>query len=322
MPNKQIDREVRSLHVFCTNKKKGCEWQGEVNDIDHHLERSNGCQFEDVKCPNDCKMILQRQYLTSHVEDECVHRKVDCQYCHITGEYQYIEGEHKEQCYKFPVPCPNKCEANNVPHEDINAHITVCPMQLVTCSNDCGITLQRQYIDTHIETECPCRIVNCQYCNIRGAYQIIEGEHKDQCPKFPMACPNKCEINSVPRDNLEEHIKMCPFDLIQCEYHIVGCEERMACKDKKKHNKEKMEDHLFFTTCQLINAQHNVGGSQVKSREELTANITQTGKEIATSLEYLIKTQLDSVRMIDRLVQQTEKRSHNKSRNNISTREI
>ena len=45
VPNKQVDRAIRSLHVFCTNKDKGCEWQGEVNDIINHLENSDGCQF-------------------------------------------------------------------------------------------------------------------------------------------------------------------------------------------------------------------------------------------------------------------------------------
>ena len=32
VPNKQVDRKIRSLHMFCTNKKKGCDWQGELND--------------------------------------------------------------------------------------------------------------------------------------------------------------------------------------------------------------------------------------------------------------------------------------------------
>ena len=89
IPNKQVDRTIRSLRVFCTNKEKGCEWQGEVNDIINHLGNSDGCQFEDVTCSNDCGKCLQRQYLTGHVEDERVRRKVDCQYCHITGEHRF-----------------------------------------------------------------------------------------------------------------------------------------------------------------------------------------------------------------------------------------
>ena len=221
MPHKQADRAIRSLHVFCTNKENGCEWQGEVNDIVNHLGNSDGCQFEDETCSNDCGKCLQRQYMTGHVEDECVRRKVDCQYCHITGEHQFIEGEHKEQCPKFPIACPNKCEADNIPHEDIDEHRKVCPLEEVTCPNDCEMTLQRQYLTTHVKMECRRLKVDCQYCHITGERQFIEGEHKEQCPKFPIACPNNCEVSSVPRDDVEEHMKMCPLELIQCPLELI-----------------------------------------------------------------------------------------------------
>ncbi|XP_065888341.1 TNF receptor-associated factor 3-like [Dysidea avara] len=307
--NRQADRAIRSLHVFCTNKEKGCEWQGEVNDIINHLGNSGSCQFEDVTCSNDCGKCLQRQYLTGHVEDECVRRKVDCQYCHITGEHQFIEGEHKEQCPKFPIVCPNKCEADNIPREDIDEHRKMCPLEEVTCPNDCGMTLQQQYLTTHVKMECRRLKVDCQYCHITGEHQFIEGEHKEQCPKFPIACPNKCEVGSVPRDDVEEHIKMCPLELIQCEYHVVGCEERMARKDQKKHNKEKMEEHLSFTTRQLTNTQHNLANSQVEAvenKDKLTTKITQTGKDLATTKQHLS----NAVKTIDQLIQrlkQTER---------------
>ena len=32
-PNKQNERLIKSLAVFCTNKGKGCDWQGEVGMI-------------------------------------------------------------------------------------------------------------------------------------------------------------------------------------------------------------------------------------------------------------------------------------------------
>ncbi|XP_065916952.1 TNF receptor-associated factor 3-like [Dysidea avara] len=309
MPNKQADRTVRSLHVFCTNKEKGCEWQGEVNNIVGHVTNSDGCQFEEVICPNGCGMCVQRKYLSSHVEDECVCRMVDCQYCHITGEHQFIEGEHKEQCPKFPIACPNKCKVDNIPREDIDEHKKMCPLEEVTCPNNCGATLQRQYIHTHIKMECPRLKVECQHCHITGEQQFIEGEHKEQCPKFPIACPNRCEVGSVPRDDVEEHKEMCPLELVQCEYHVVGCEKRMARKDQKKHNKEKMEEHLSFTTHQLTKAQHNLVSSQVEavnSREELTAKTTQIGKDLATTKQQFTSTQIDTVKTIDRLIQRLQ----------------
>ena len=115
---------------------------------------------------------------------------------------------------------------------------------------------------THIKMEC---LLECQHCHITGEQQCIKGEHKEQCPKFSIVCPNKCEVGSVPRDEVEEHKKMCPLEVIQCEYYVVGCKDRMAHKDQKKHNKEKMEEHLSFTTHRLINAQHNLTSSQVEA---------------------------------------------------------
>jgi len=51
----------------------------------------------------------------------------------------------------------------------------------------------------------------------------------------------KCEIDKVPRDDIKEHMKICPFELIQCEYHELGCKERIVRKDQAKHNKEQSD---------------------------------------------------------------------------------
>jgi len=190
LPNKLSDREIRRLHVICTNNERGCEWQGELNDINDHLANRgrNGCQFEDVSCSNDCGKMLQRQYLTSHVE-----------------------------------------------------------------------------------TECPRRKVNCQYCCISGEHQLIDGEHKEQCPKFPLSCPNKCEVGSVPREDMEAHRKECPLEIVQCYYHNVGCEERMMHKRKKEHEQEKMEEHLSMTKRRLTDTQQELTDtkSQLSNAVEL-----------------------------------------------------
>ena len=130
MINKQIDREIRSLHIYC---EKGCEWQGELNDISNHLRNSDGCQFEEVKCSNECGKVIQRQYQTSHIETECPHRRINCQYCHDIGEYQFIEGQHKEECPKLPLPCPNKCEVESILREDMEAHRKECPLEMIKC---------------------------------------------------------------------------------------------------------------------------------------------------------------------------------------------
>jgi len=112
--NMQANKTVKSLHVFCSNMEKGCEWQGEVNDIINHLKtNSDGCQFEEVTCTNHCGKDFQRQHLTSHLESGCLRRKINCQFCHIIGEQQFIEGEHEKLCPKFLTPCPKKSGKND-----------------------------------------------------------------------------------------------------------------------------------------------------------------------------------------------------------------
>ena len=165
----------------------------------------------------------------------------------------------------------------------IDEHRKMCPLE-ITCPNDCGRILQQQSLTTHVKMECPRLKIDCQYCHIEGEH---EGEHKEQYPKFSITCPNKCEVDRVPRDVVEEHMKMCPLELIQCEYHVVGCEERMACKDQKKHNKEKMEEHLSCTTRQLSNTQYSA-------------------QNLSINYQSLTCTQLDTVQTIDKLIQRLQ----------------
>ena len=192
--NKQIDREIKSLHIYCTNKGKGCKWQGELNDISNHLGNSDGCQFEGLKCSNECGKTIERRYLTSHVETVCPCRKVNCQYCHDTGEHQFIEGQHKEECRKRPLPCPNKCQ-----------------------------------------------------------------------------------VGSVPREDLERHLISCHSELIQCEYYNVGCKVKIARKDREKHIKERIEDHLMMTQATLVEVE---GKMSVKFESMLSEVKAETEKKI------------------------------------------
>ena len=210
-PNKAVDREIKSLYVYCTNKVMGCEWQGELNDINNHLGNSIGCQFEKVKCFNECGKMIERRYLTIHDETECPRRKVNCQYCNDTGEHQFIEGQHKEEC-----------------------------------------------------------------------------------PKLPLPCPNQCEVESVPREDMEAHRKECPLEMIQCEYYSVGCEVRMARKDQEKHKKENMEEHLMKTHCKLTDNTNQLANtlqriSILEASMHLTMDILTRTTAIESSLGWSTK---------------------------------
>ena len=242
VPNKQIYREVRSLQIFCTNKVKGCMWQGEVSTIGSHLEHSDGCQFETVNCFNECGMWMQRQYLPNHVDIECPQHIIKCQYCSIKGKRQFITETHGKECPKFPLSCPNGCGIYNIPREDIDKHRDTCPHENVHCYNLCGKEMQRQYLNHHAEAECPRRTVTCQYCCSLTEHQFID-DHKMHCHKFPLPCPNDCGIEDIPREDIFEHRNTCPLEIIHCtnkcgeemirqqlDYHLEDeCPRRNAC---------------------------------------------------------------------------------------------
>ena len=144
-----------------------------------------------------------------------------------------------------------------------------CQFEEVKCSNECGKMIERRYLTSHVEIECPHHKVNCKYCHDTGEHQFIEGQHKEECPKLPLPCPNKCEVGSVPREDMETHLTSCHSELTQCEYHNVGCKIMMARKDQEKHIKEKMEEHLMMTQAKLVEFEGKLSTVKLKQKKRL-----------------------------------------------------
>ena len=369
-PNYPVDREVRSSHVYCTNKQRGCCWQGEVNDITNHLKSSNGCQFVEVTCSNVCGKVIQRRHVTNHlrnecpyrnvrcqycfvtgkhqfiyglhkkvcskfplpcpnrcevgsvpredmekhkaecqlaevycsnckrkverrhlihhVEAECPRRKVTCQYCHVAGEHRFIDGQHKEVCLKFPLLCPNHCEVGSIPRENMEKHKGECQLEIVSCSNNCGEVFKRRYMINHVMNECLHRTVYCWYCHGMGEHQFIEGHHKKECPRLPLTCPNQCGAESVPREDMEAHRRECPFEMIQCEYHSVGCEVKIARKDRVEHKKEGIEDHLMMTVKKLTTSEKQLADTKLQLNDT-TQDLAIAKVQLAEALQRISK---------------------------------
>ena len=175
--NKQIDRAVRSLHVYCTNEKEGCKWKGEINDIVKHLKC---CQYESVECEN----------------------------------------------------------------------------------SGCDSTVQRQHLKSHMEAGCPYRNVNCQYCDLSGKHWFIAGNHKGECPKVPLPCPNGCEVGTVLRKDVNMHREICNLEVIECEYYDMGCKSKIVRKDIEDHNRENVNEHLRVLKHELADAKKNLTQAQ------------------------------------------------------------
>ena len=65
MIDKEIERQVLSLKVYCNNKQDGCTWIGELRQLERHL---NSCN---VSCKYKCGLCCPRQQMLIHERDEC-----------------------------------------------------------------------------------------------------------------------------------------------------------------------------------------------------------------------------------------------------------
>ena len=109
------------------------------------------------------------------------------------------------------------------------------------CQTECGTTVKHKLLHDHTMSECPCY---CPYCDITAEREVISSEHKEKCHKFPITCPNNCGLGDIPRDCIEEHKKVCPLEMVQCEFHDIGCEVTFPRKDEDNHSIDSVTKHL------------------------------------------------------------------------------
>ena len=148
--NKGVRSEISQLKIKCTNHSEGCEWSGELGDLESHLESDYGCDYVVVPCPNKCRKhttsrcfystvhSMMRKDLYEHLDSECYLRQYHCEYCDRKSTYEAIMGRdggggHQAKCPEAPLMCPNKCGSDSIKRKDMTTHRSQCPQEPVEC---------------------------------------------------------------------------------------------------------------------------------------------------------------------------------------------
>ena len=144
----------------------------------------------------------------------------------------------REIYHEISIYCPNKKEGCSWVGEiaRVDNHLKECE---ISCSK-CKQLVRFSTIKSHLDTECPCY---CTYCDITAEREVISSEHKEKCHKFPITCPNNCGLGDIPRDCMGEHKKVCPLEMVQCEY---GCGAVMARNKVMEHDRERILTHIHI----------------------------------------------------------------------------
>ena len=182
---RQKSRKIGELKVYCPNKQHGCKAVLKMSDYGSHLSAANeeGCVYVKVGCPNDCAAVVFRGEIDAHVQDECPKRIVCCDYCYSEGEHQYIRGEHEEECFDFPVPCPLGCEAE-VLRKDLESHPDTCPLELVECTFSglgCDVEVPRGDLDKHVQSCMPqhMKAVVKSLVTLQAKHEALQESHEE-----------------------------------------------------------------------------------------------------------------------------------------------
>ena len=206
MIDKNVDREIRLLPLYCVNASKGCGWTGALKDLERHIDEGNTtlkkgvCQYQGIPCPLKCGEKIMRKNVLSHKTDLCILRNFSCPYCSISGTFKIVSTKHYPSCQKFPLACPNSCTEGTIPRYKMGIHLDVCPLQPMVCpyaEHGCTATTVRRDLEKHVKDA-----VHSHLDSVKKSFD----NQKEECKKMQK------EIDILKTDNTdlrETQEKMC-----------------------------------------------------------------------------------------------------------------
>ena len=134
--DKRLHRSLYSFKVWCSLREEGCNWSGELGELEAHLNtkpvferRFLGCEYAEVDCFLCHTSSFLRRTLKNHESNLCAFRPYTCEFCQeYKGKYIDVIEEHQPECLSRPVSCPNGC----------------------------GLSLKQCDLENHIENDCKC----------------------------------------------------------------------------------------------------------------------------------------------------------------------
>ena len=161
---------------------------------------------------------------------------------------------------KLVVCCTNSEKGCGWSDELVNLedHVSICEFEEIECHQKCGMMIERPKMDDHLKNECPCRQVACEYCNMSGKHHVIIGQHREQCPKLPLSCPNECGLENIYKNELKDHLRKCPLQKVHCKYRSIGCEAKIVTGGQDEHDEACMKEHFQLMRNELAHTKEEL----------------------------------------------------------------
>ena len=212
---------------------------------------------EELTC-SICMKALREPYMVNCCEQsfckECLskwsRRNSSCPHCRSTDFSTFFRKQMNRKVSELKVYCPNKqhgCKAE-LKISEYDSHLSLtnnrgCSYVKLDCPNECLAKVFRGEMKAHTWVKCPRRVVSCEWCNSKGEYELIAGDHVKTCPSFPVLCPMGCVAKLVHED-LWSHHSTCPLELVPCLFSGLGCKTTVYRKDMDNHIETSTPQHM------------------------------------------------------------------------------
>ena len=177
----------------------------------------------------------------------------------------------------------DKLDVHLEPEQDQCQYVdTMCPL-------NCEQTVQKIKVEQHVKENCINRPYVCKYCGFKAIYNEVVEMHWPECEYVPLQCPNRCGV-TCEREVIEDHMKMCRLEEVECEFNGVGCTDRFVRELEDEHVKEMSHGHLVMTAAALV-----------RVNEELQKKIQTQEKKLLhqdKTFKYLLEEKLQEQKQI------------------------
>ena len=143
--------------VNCHNSKEGCEWEGQLSELDSHLnleptteKQLEGCLFSKIKC-RYCPKVLERLFVDTHQFSECPKRPYECENCEHS--FEDLSQHQSQDCPNAPMTCPNNGKSVAVQHDNHNHDMPVEEQQCEFHTVGCQVELESLVIQERMITQ-------------------------------------------------------------------------------------------------------------------------------------------------------------------------
>ena len=194
--HKKYQPKILALKVHCSLKDRGCEWTGQLQHLDAHLDLTTGdCVYVDVDCPSKCNQKVQKRNVDTHLANHCLNRDYTCPHCSFKATFREV-SEHFEVCRYYPLACPNRCGAS-FERDVLEDHLNMCGQQKLQCEFSyagCGAEFIRDDQKQHMEQNTQKHLALVAAATLKFSQeqqQTFERKSKEQQQWFEMKLAEK-----------------------------------------------------------------------------------------------------------------------------------